>query len=115
MWFVRKITIMPCPYSAFLFFVVYRVHRYNKLNEAHWMGKQVYLSMGALLLGAGLLGIDSVPMEGVDIQALYEEFGLNEKGYTTVGLVALGYRSDNDINATLPKSRLPKDVVFSKA
>ena len=91
------------------------IHRYNKLNEAHWMGKQVYLSMGALLLGAGLLGIDAVPMEGVDIQALDEEFGLNEKGYTTVGLVALGYRSDNDINATLPKSRLPKDLIFSKA
>ena len=71
--------------------------------------------MGALLLGAAQLGIDAVPMEGLVAERIDEEFGLREKGYTTIGAVSLGYRSDEDYNADLPKSRLPKETVFSKA
>ena len=90
------------------------LHRFA-LDEAHWMSKQVYLTMGALLLGAAQLGIDAVPMEGLVIEKIDEEFGLHQKGYTTIGAVSLGYRSDEDYNAKLPKSRLPKETVFSKA
>ena len=91
------------------------LHRFNTLDEAQCMSKQVYLSMGALLLGAAQLGIDAVPMEGLVAEKIDEEFGLREKGYTTIGAVSLGYRSDEDYNADLPKSRLPKETVFSKA
>lgn len=91
------------------------LHRFNMLDEAHWMSKQVYLSMGALLLGAAQLGIDAVPMEGLVAEKIDEEFGLRKKGYTTIGAVSLGYRSDEDYNADLPKSRLPQQTIFSKA
>ncbi len=89
------------------------LHR-KELNDArHWMEKQVYLNLGTVLLGAGALGIDAVPMEGIDTRALDEEFALREKGLSALALVSLGYRSDSDANADLPKSRLPEDDIFT--
>nr|WP_086941056.1 oxygen-insensitive NAD(P)H nitroreductase [Thaumasiovibrio occultus] len=89
------------------------MHRYVFKDVQHWMEKQVYLNMGTILLGAGALGVDAVPIEGMDPQALNAEFGLIEKGYTAVALVALGYRKESDFNARLPKSRLPEEEIFT--
>lgn len=89
------------------------IHRFDLKDGQHWMEKQLYLNMGTILLGAGALGIDAVPMEGIDAKALDEEFGLREKGYTAVAVVSLGYRKDTDFNAGLPKSRLPEEEVFT--
>ena len=89
-------------------------HRYDLKDLQHWMEKQVYLNMGSLLTGAAVLGIDACPMEGVDVKALDKEFGLHEKGYTALALVALGYRKDTDFNAKLPKSRLPEDTIITQ-
>ena len=41
------------------------------------------------------------------------ELGLAAQGLNCVVAVALGYRSDSDFNATLPKSRLPAERVFT--
>ncbi|MEP2240013.1 MAG: nitroreductase family protein, partial [Maribacter sp.] len=90
------------------------IHRYDLKDLPHWMEKQVYLNMGALLLGAAALGIDACPMEGVDVKALDEEFDLREKGYTTLAVVSLGYRKDSDFNAKLPKSRLPEETIITQ-
>ncbi|KZL05477.1 Oxygen-insensitive NAD(P)H nitroreductase [Pseudovibrio axinellae] len=90
------------------------IHRDELKDADHWMEKQVYLNMGTVLLGAGALGIDAVPIEGVDAQALNEEFGLIEKGYRAVALIALGYRHEDDFNAALPKSRLPEDEIITQ-
>ncbi|MDO6561788.1 oxygen-insensitive NAD(P)H nitroreductase [Amphritea sp. 1_MG-2023] len=89
------------------------LHRFELKDAQHWMEKQVYLNMGTVLLGAGALGIDAVPIEGIDTKALNEEFGLLEKGYTALALIALGYHSQADFNAGLPKSRLPEDEIFT--
>lgn len=89
------------------------LHRYDLKDTQHWMEKQVYLALGTLLLGAATLGIDATPIEGFDPRILNEELGLREKGLTSVVLAALGYRSAEDFNAKLPKSRLPMDVVLS--
>lgn len=89
------------------------IHKNDLKDETHWMDKQTYLNMGMLLLGAAALGIDVVPMEGVDTKALDEEFGLNEKGYATLAVLALGYRGEGDFNAELPKSRLPQNEIFN--
>lgn len=80
-----------------------------------WNQKQVYIAQGFLLLAAGLLGVDATPIEGFLPEALSEEFGLEEKGLTPLVMVSLGYHADSDANARLPKSRLARDVVFSKA
>ncbi|MGV8907192.1 MAG: oxygen-insensitive NAD(P)H nitroreductase [Acetobacterium sp.] len=93
--------------------VFINMHRYDSKDLQHWMEKQVYLNIGNLLLGAAALGIDAVPMEGFEAKVLDEELGLREKGYTAVAIVALGYRSDKDFNAALPKSRLKEDEIMT--
>jgi nitroreductase/dihydropteridine reductase len=89
------------------------LHRHDLKDLQHWMEKQVYLAMGTLLLGAGALGVDATPMEGFDAKVLDAELGLRERGFTSVLLVALGYRGEGDFNARLPKSRLPRETVFT--
>jgi len=44
-----------------------------------------------------------------------EEFALREKGFTAVGVVAMGYRTESDFNepAKTPKSRLPEQEIFT--
>lgn len=88
-------------------------HKFIKKDVPHWLEKQIYLNLGGFLLGAGLLGIDAVPMEGIDQALLDAEFDLNERDLTAVTAVALGYRADTDFNAGLPKSRLAADDIFT--
>ena len=76
--------------------------------------KQVYLATGALLVGAAALGIDSCTMEGFDQAALDAELDLHSKGLISSIVVSLGYRAAEDINAKLPKSRLPMADVITK-
>ena len=89
------------------------MHRFEQRDVPQWMEKQVYLALGGLLLGAAMLGIDATPMEGFDQRALDQALGLREQGFTSVVLVSLGYRSDEDFNAALPKSRLPREEIFT--
>lgn len=82
-------------------------------DTQQWMEKQIYIALGTLLLGAAGLGIDATPIEGFDRTILDEALGLRERGFTAVVLVALGYRSAEDPNAQLPKSRLPAAELFT--
>ncbi|WP_321877738.1 oxygen-insensitive NAD(P)H nitroreductase [Paraburkholderia bannensis] len=78
-----------------------------------WMERQAYLALGTLLIGASTLEIDACPMEGFDAKALDEELGLAARGLTAIVVVGLGYRSADDFNAKLPKSRLTTGAVFT--
>lgn len=91
------------------------IHKQDYKDVQHWMDKQVYLNIGAFLLGVSTLGIDATPMEGIDIKSIDEAFGLREKGYTSLVAVTLGYHDpDADYNANLPKSRLPYDYILTE-
>ncbi|MCX8086149.1 MAG: oxygen-insensitive NAD(P)H nitroreductase [Rhodocyclaceae bacterium] len=90
------------------------LHRFDLKDTQAWMEKQVYLALGTLLMGAAALGIDATPIEGFDPRIVNDELGLREKGLTAVVLAALGYRSGEDFNASLPKSRLPEAMVISE-
>lgn len=89
-------------------------YRNELKNLSSWMENQTYLALGQLLFAAGLEGIDATPMEGFDRDTLNNEFKLTEKGLKASVIVALGYRSENDFNAKLPKSRLPDQVIFTR-
>lgn len=89
------------------------MHKFDQKDVQHWMEKQTYLALGTLLLGAASLGVDATPMEGFDFKKLDEELGLRDKGFTSLVIVSLGYRSEGDFNAKLPKSRLPAESVFT--
>jgi len=88
-------------------------HRYGTKDVAQWLEKQVYLALGTALVGAATLEIDATPMEGFDQKILDAEFGLNEKGLTSLVLVSFGYSSQADFNAGLPKSRLTQEATFT--
>lgn len=89
------------------------LHRFDRKDVQHWYEKQTYLALGTLLLGAASLEVDATPMEGFNAEVLDKALGLRARGYTSTVIVALGYRSANDFNAKLPKSRLADEVVFT--
>ncbi len=89
------------------------LHRQELKDAPAWMEKQIYIALGTLLQAAGALEIDACPMEGFDQKILDQTLGLTERGLTAVVLTALGYRSDADFNAKLPKSRLGDETLFT--
>ncbi len=89
-------------------------HRYDYKDLQHWADKQVYLNLGYFLLGAATLGLDTLAMEGADMKVLDEEFGLREKGFTSVFIVAVGHHAEDDFNASLPKSRLSQNEIIDE-
>ncbi len=89
------------------------IHKTVMQDLTAWTTKQTYLNAGYFLLGVAALGLDAVPLEGFDAALLNREFGLTEKGLTSVIIVAVGYRAENDFNAPLPKSRLPLDQIIT--
>ncbi len=92
------------------------VNIHKDLNDvAQWNAQQVYLNVGLFLLGVAALGIDATPMEGIDTDAVDAEFGLTEKGLTSLVVVPIGYRNAaEDYNAALPKSRLPLTDILTE-
>jgi nitroreductase/dihydropteridine reductase len=54
-------------------------------------------------------------MEGLEIKAVAEEFGLREKGFSGLVVGPLGYHDEAlDFNAKLPKSRLPYSEILTE-
>lgn len=78
-------------------------------RKSSWAGRMAYISFGFMLETAALLGVDAGPMEGF-INSKYDEIlGLKEKGLTSLGGLALGYRDESDEYATLKKVRVSKE------
>ncbi|EAO2684382.1 oxygen-insensitive NAD(P)H nitroreductase [Salmonella enterica] len=90
------------------------MHRVSLKDDHQWMARQVYLNVGNFLLGVAAMGLDAVPIEGFDAEVLDAEFGLKEKGYTSLVVVPVGHHSVEDFNAGLPKSRLPLETTLTE-
>ena len=90
------------------------MHRKDLHDDDQWMAKQVYLNVGNFLLGVAAMGLDAVPIEGVDFAILDAEFDLKAKGYTSLVVVPVGHHSVEDFNASLPKSRLPQATTITE-
>ena len=90
------------------------MHRKELKDDDQWMAKQVYLNVGNFLLGVAAMGLDAVPIEGIDFAILDEEFDLKAQGYTSLVVVPVGHHSVEDFNATLPKSRLPQSTTITE-
>ena len=88
-------------------------YRNEKGDIQRWAENQTFIALGQTLLAAGIEGIDATPIGGFDEQIISEELGLVEKGLIPSVLLALGYRSEQDFNAKLPKSRLNQDDIFT--
>lgn len=84
----------------------------NSMDDATrlaWAGRQVGIALGNFLASAALLGIDACPMEGFLPAKFDEILGLKERGFTSLALCAVGYRSPGDAYAQLAKVRFPKE------
>lgn len=70
-----------------------------------WMERQAYIALGMLLAALPALGVDSTPMEGIDLEA-YDGILGHEK-FRPIVAVALGRRDLKDENqpSITPKSR----------
>lgn len=80
--------------------------------QLHWNARQVYIALGQLMTAAAMVGVDSCPMEGLDMAAYDRLLGLDNSPYTTVVGCALGYRSSNDKYSTAAKVRFPAHEVI---
>ncbi|MFV5502535.1 oxygen-insensitive NAD(P)H nitroreductase [Acinetobacter sp. 226] len=89
-------------------------YRNEKGDIQRWAENQTFIALGQLLLAAGIEGIDATPIGGFDEEIISEELQLAEQGLIPSVLLTLGYRSENDFNAKLPKSRLPAEDIFTK-
>ncbi|MCC6508587.1 MAG: NAD(P)H-dependent oxidoreductase [Pirellulaceae bacterium] len=74
-------------------------------QHLNWNARQVYIALGQLMTAAAMVGVDSCPMEGLDMAAYDQLLGLTDSPYTTVVGCALGYRSPSDKYASAPKVR----------
>lgn len=84
------------------------------LNIPEWTARQAYLAFGQLMQTAALMGIDACPIEGLDPMAYDQILGLEGGEYRTVAVCALGYRSDADKYAALPKVRQRAEVLIER-
>lgn len=88
-------------------------YRNTRKNLPEWMKNQTYIALGQLLFAASAKGVDTTAMEGFDYHKLDDLLGLKDKALTSSVVVSLGYHSEDDFNAKLPKSRLSQEQLFT--
>jgi nitroreductase / dihydropteridine reductase len=88
-------------------------YRNEKGDIQRWAENQTFIALGQMLLAAGIENIDATPIGGFNEEIISEELDLIEKGLIPSVILTLGFRSENDFNAKLPKSRLPKEEIFT--
>ncbi|MDO6808166.1 nitroreductase family protein [Zobellia galactanivorans] len=70
-----------------------------------WSKNQAYLALGNLLTICAMEKIDSCPMEGFLPSAYDTVLNLKEKGLTSVLVLPVGYRADDDMFSEFKKVR----------
>ena len=78
---------------------------------AGWNAHQCYLALGQFMTAAAMLGVDTCPMEGIDMATYDRLLGLDGSRYTTLCACAAGYRAADDKYATARKVRFAADEV----
>ncbi|OTG81844.1 NAD(P)H nitroreductase [Acinetobacter sp. ANC 4558] len=88
-------------------------YRNEKGNVQRWAENQTFIALGQILFAAGIEHIDATPIGGFNEQIISDELHLAEQGLIPSVLLTLGYRSETDFNAKLPKSRLNAENIFT--
>ena len=78
------------------------------------MARQAYISLGFFFFFSATLGLDATPIEGFFPEKLDAALGLGELGLKSVVVASIGYRSEQDFNASLNKSRLPAEQLITR-
>ena len=75
-----------------------------------WMRRQAYIALGVLLTSVASLGIDSTPMEGIQLDE-YDRL-LGQAKYRPVLAVSLGKRTQDDSNQPSITPKVRRDDQF---
>jgi len=81
---------------------------------AGWNARQVYIALGQFMTAAAMLGVDTCPMEGIDMAAYDRILGLGDTPFTTLCACTAGHRAATDKYASVPKIRYPHDQVIER-
>ena len=95
------------PYRGMMLSFISALKEKGDLEE--WCTRQAYIGLGFLVSTAGLLNIDTCPLEGIEPNSYDTLLGLEELGLRSKVACALGYRSENDTAAAFKKVRLSAD------
>ena len=71
----------------------------------NWAKNQAYLAIGNLLTVCAIEKIDSCPMEGFQPESYDQLLGLSKKGLTSVLVMPIGYRAEDDMFSEFKKVR----------
>jgi len=74
-----------------------------------WQARQAYIGLGAAMYQASQLGIDTCPLEAMNLAVADTVLGLAQRKLSSVVGLAVGYRSSLDDYSKLPKVRMPRD------
>ena len=83
-------------------------------ERLEWSQRQTYLALQRLMDAAALLEVDTCPIEGFVAPKYNEILELESQNLTASVCCAIGYRSQEDKYAELPKSRYPVAQIFSE-
>ena len=98
--------------KAFGSFLFAELNTDEKGDTQAWTKNQLYLALGNALHTLARLGIDSTPLEGIDVPMVEKAFSKELDGYKCEVALAIGYHHEEDFNAKLPKSRLCTEKIF---
>lgn len=84
----------------------------NEDTRNIWMEKQVYIALGNLLTACAILNVDACPMEGFSRKDYNEILQLHDKNLSSIVIIPIGFRANDDANASKKKvRRAPHDFI----
>ena len=83
-------------------------------KQSEWLKKQCYVALGQLMVGCADMRIDSCPMEGFKSDEVNEVLDLQSQNLTSVVILPLGYRSEDDKYQHKTKVRKPNNLLFEE-
>ena len=81
------------------------IEKMSAKTKIDWATKQAYIALGNLMTVCAVEGIDSCPMEGFIPKKLDEILKLDNHGLSSVLMLPVGYRADDDMFADFKKVR----------
>ncbi len=83
-------------------------------NIEQWAVNQAYIALGNLMTVCASMKIDACPMEGFVPSEVDEILNLGQEGVSSVLLLPIGYRDENDKSAVRSKVRRPINEIIKK-
>jgi len=77
----------------------------DQVQVKAWATNQAYLALGNMLTVCAIEEIDSCPMEGFNPRGYDQLLGLKDHGLTTVLVMPVGYRAEDDLFSGFKKVR----------